>query len=77
MLDQKQPLTELNAMLQSLDSDTTTDQLERLTADLLAEYENLNIEEAYENNQAVTFLEEGALDGLIQKVSALRQYITG
>lgn len=77
VLDQKQPLMELNAMLKSLESDATTDQLVSLTSDLLEEYETLNIEETFENNDAVSFLEEGKLDGLIQKVSALRQYITG
>jgi len=77
MLDQKQPVTELNAMLKSLDSDATVDQLVSLTSDLVAEYEGLNIEETFENNQAVTYLEEGRLDGLLEKVSALRQYITG
>ncbi|GJM28594.1 MAG: hypothetical protein DHS20C17_12290 [Cyclobacteriaceae bacterium] len=77
VLDQKKPLTELNAMLKSLDSDATTDQLVKLTTELVNEYESLNIEATFENNQAVTYLEEGKLDGLIQKVSNLRQYITG
>ena len=77
VLDQKQPLAELNAMLKSLESDATTDQLVSLTSDLLEEYEKLNIEETFENNQAPSFLKEGKLDGLLQKVSALRQYITG
>jgi hypothetical protein len=77
ILDQKKPMIELNAMLKSLDSDATTDQLVTLTTQLVNEYESLNIEETFENNQAPSYLEEGKLDGLLQKVNALRQYITG
>ncbi len=77
MLDQEKPMGELNALLKSLDSDATTDQLVALTSDLVAEYSNLEIEETFKNNQGMTYLEEGALSGLISKISALRAYITG
>lgn len=77
MLDQEKPMTELNTLLKSMAGDTTTDQLVALTSDLVMEYENLNIEETYEQNQAITFLQEGTLDGLIGKIEALRSYITG
>ena len=77
MLDQEQPMSELNTLLKSLDSDSTTDQLVALTSDLVAEYDQLNIDETYEQNQAMKFLQDGTLDGLINKIGALREFITG
>ena len=68
---------ELNALLKSLDNDATTDKLVAMTSDLVEEYASLNIEETFKNNQGMTFLEEETLTGLISKISALREYITG
>ena len=76
MLDQAKPMGELNALLKSLDSDATTDKLTAMTSDLVEEYASLNIEETMKNNQGMTYLEEESLDGLISKISALREYIT-
>jgi hypothetical protein len=47
-----------------------------MTSDLVEEYASLNIEETLKNN-GMTFLKEGTLTGLISKISALREYITG
>ncbi len=77
LLDQEKPMEELNALLKTLDSDATTDKLVAMTSDLVEEYASLNIEETMKNNQAMTYLEEGSLTDLINKISALREYITG
>lgn len=76
MLDQENPMGELNALLKSLDSDATTDKLVAMTSDLVEEYANLNIEETMKNSQGMTYLEEGSLTDLISKIRALREYIT-
>ena len=77
ILDQEKPAAELNELLKSYSGDATTDELVSLTSDLVAEYEKLNIQETFEQNEAITYLQEGALDGLIAKIKDLRQYITG
>lgn len=77
MLDQAKPMSDLNALLKSMGGDPTIDELVSLTSDLVMEYENLNISETFEQNDAMSFLEEGALDGLIGKIGELRSYITG
>jgi len=77
MLDQEKPMSDLNELLKSMGGDATVDQLVALTSDLVMEYENLDITETFEQNQAVKFLEEGVLDDLIAKINALRSYITG
>jgi hypothetical protein len=77
MLDQAKPMSDLNALLKSMGGDPTIDELVALTSDLVMEYENLNISETFEHNEAMSFLEEGTLDGLIGKIGELRSYITG
>lgn len=77
MLDQEKAMGELNALLKTMDSDATVDQLVAMTSDLVEEYASLNIEETMRNNQGTAYLEEGTLDGLIDKIKDLRDYITG
>lgn len=76
MLEQEKPMGELNALLKSLDSDATSDKLVVMTSDLVEEYASLNIKETMKNNQGMTYLEEGSLTDLINKIRALREYIT-
>jgi hypothetical protein len=77
ILEQEQPAAELNELLQSVSGDPTTDRLVSLTSELVAEYENLNIQETFEQNQAITFLQKGTMDSLVDKIKNLRAYITG
>jgi hypothetical protein len=77
LLKQEKPTGELNALLKSLDSDATTDKLVAMTSDLVEEYASLNIEETMKDGQGMTYLEEGSLTDLINKIRALREYITG
>lgn len=77
LLKQEMAMGELNTLLKSFDSDSTTDQLVALTSDLVEEYASLNISETMESNQGITYLQEGKLDGLIDKIEELRNYITG
>ena len=78
LLKQEEPMGELNTLLKSLGGDATTDQLVTLTSGIVQEYENLNIAETMgEPDAALKYLEDGALDGLIDQIQALRSYITG
>ena len=77
ILEQEEPAAELNELLQSVSGDATTDQLVSLTSELVAEYESLNIQETFEQNQAITFLQAGTMDNLVDKIKNLRAYITG
>ena len=77
ILDQEKPMSDLHTLLKSMSGDPTVDKLVALTSDLVTEYGNLNISETFEQNEAMKFLEEGTLDGLISKIDALRSYITG
>ncbi len=77
VLAQEEPAAQLNELLKSVSGDATTDELVSLTSALVAEYDKLNIAETFEQNQAVTFLQEGTMDGLVGKIKDLRAYITG
>ena len=77
ILEQEEPAAELNELLQSVSGDPTTDKLVSLTSELVAEYESLNIQETFEQNQAITFLQKGTMDSLVDKIKNLRAYITG
>jgi hypothetical protein len=77
LLDQEKAMGELNTLLKSFDSSPTNDQLVAMTSDLVEEYASLNIQETMESNQGVSYLQEGKLDGLLSKIEALRNYITG
>ena len=77
ILDQEKPLQDLNAMLSSLDSDETVDQLVAMTSGLIDQYGSLNIEERIRNNEGVSLLEDENLAGLNEQISAIRSFITG
>lgn len=77
ILDQEKPLNDLNALLNSLESDETIEELKSMTAALVAQYEQLDIQERIRNNEGVTLLEDETLVGLTTQVAAIRSYITG
>jgi len=77
ILDQEKPLSDLNALLGSLESDATVDELKSMTADLMAQYDALDIQEKIQNNEGVSLLEDEALVGLTDQIRAIRDYITG
>ena len=77
ILDQEKPLSDLNALLGSLESDATVDELKSMTADLMTQYDALDIQEKIKNNEGVSLLEDEALVGLTDQISAIRDYITG
>ncbi len=77
ILDQEKPLSDLNALLGSLESDATVDELKSMTADLMTQYDALDIQEKIQNNEGVSLLEDEALVGLTDQISAIRDYITG
>ncbi len=77
ILDQQKPLSDLNALLGSLESDATIDELKSMTADLMTQYDALDIQEKIQNNEGVSLLEDEALVGLTDQISAIRDYITG
>lgn len=77
ILDQEKPLNDLHAMLGSLESDQTLEELLGMTSELLQRYDALDIQQKISNNEGVTLLEDKNLAGVTEQINAIRTFITG
>ena len=77
ILNQEVPLKDLHALLGTLESDETVDNLKSMIQDLSDQYASLDIDEKVSNNEGMTLLEDENLNALHEKIAAARAFITG